>query len=191
MTEDTEDRVHAAVATPAPPSHLEWLEPIYREHATTVVQAAYRVTGNADDAQDVLQTVFERLARRSDPPDLGPGAAAYLRRAATNAALDIVQSRRVRSRTPLDDAPPDRLTDTQPDADRLQHARELRGALRSALAALNRRGAEMFALRYLEGLDNRQIAELLDTTPNTVAVTLHRTRARLQELLRPYLGGLA
>lgn len=191
MVEDTEDRVYRATASHSPPSHLEWLEPIYREHAPAVVQAAYRITGNADDAQDVLQTVFERLARRADPPDLGLGALAYLRRAATNAALDIVQSRRVRSRTALDDAPPDRLTDTQPDADRLQHARELRGALRTALASLNRRGAEMFALRYLEGLDNRQIADALETSPNTVAVTLHRTRARLQELLRPYLGGTA
>ncbi len=189
MVEDREDRVEAAIVTPAAPEPAHWLEPLYREHAAAVVQAAYRVTGNAADAEDVLQTVFARLARRLEPPDLGPGAGAYLRRAATNAALDIVQSRRVRSSSDLAEAPTAALRDTAPDPDHLQLSRELRDRLRDALGTLNRRGAEMFALRYLEGLDNRQIADLLDTTPNTVAVTLHRVRGRMQEALAPYLGG--
>jgi DNA-directed RNA polymerase specialized sigma24 family protein len=47
----------------------------------------------------------------------------------------------------------------------------------------------MFALRYFEDLDNGQIASLFDTTPGTVAVTLHRTRARLLDELSPLMGG--
>lgn len=189
MVENREDRVDAAIATQPTPEPSSWLEPLYREHAAAVVQAAFRVTGNAADAEDVLQTVFERLARRREPPELGPGAGAYLRRAATNAALDIVQSRRVRSSTDLAEAPSAVLCDPAPAPDHLQLSRELRARLRDALGTLNRRGAEMFALRYMEGLDNRQIAALLDTTPNTVAVTLHRVRGRMQEALAPYLGG--
>jgi DNA-directed RNA polymerase specialized sigma24 family protein len=48
----------------------------------------------------------------------------------------------------------------------------------------------MFALKYIEGLDNTEIASVFDTTAGTVAVTLHRVRARLMEDLGPYLGGL-
>ena len=80
-----EERVEAALAnTEAGPA--DWLETIYREDAKVVLQAAYRVTGSADDAEDVLQTVFTRLANRKSPPDFSTGSRAYLHRAATNAA---------------------------------------------------------------------------------------------------------
>ena len=53
-----EERVEAALANSATEPGA-WLETIYRDEATTVLQAAYRVTGNVDDAEDVLQTVFQ------------------------------------------------------------------------------------------------------------------------------------
>ena len=42
------------------------LEDLFREHNGAVYRAAYRITGNAMDAEDVLQTVFMRLLRRED-----------------------------------------------------------------------------------------------------------------------------
>src|ERR1017187_9073724 len=56
------DSVQTAPLQPAPPADLDL---IFRHHST-VFRAAYRVTGNASDAEDVLQTVFMRLLRR--PP---------------------------------------------------------------------------------------------------------------------------
>jgi RNA polymerase sigma-70 factor (ECF subfamily) len=168
-----------------------WLEPIYRTHAALVLRTAYRVTGSAADAEDVLQTVFVRLARRLEPPELGPGAAAYLRRAATNAALDLVQSRTVRVSSRLDDTPVAATTDPGPTPERLQQMRQIEDRLRAALAAMTRRHAQMFVLRFIEGLDNGEIATLFDTTPGTVAVTLHRIRERLAAELAPHLGGIS
>ena len=185
-----EGRLEAATATDQSTDAAEWLEPIFRRHATAVLQTAYRVTGNAADAEDVLQTVFIRLARRNRPPEFVHGALPYLRRAATNAALDVVQSRRSRSSTPLDDAPTGVATDPAPGPERRHFGRQAHDRLRSALAGLSRRHAEMFALRYLEGLDNAEIASIFDTTAGTVAVTLHRVRSRLMDDLGPYLGGL-
>jgi DNA-directed RNA polymerase specialized sigma24 family protein len=46
-------------------------------------------------------------------------------------------------------------------------------------------------LRFFEGKENPEIARLLDTTPGTVAVTISRTRNRLQEEYRSYVGGVA
>ena len=57
-----------------------------------------------------------------------------------------------------------------------------------ALSRLNPRAAEVFALRYFEGLDNREIARILGTSWSSVAVTLHRTRVRLRKEI---LGGVA
>ena len=62
----------------------------------------------------------------------------------------------------------------------------MRDALRSAVAQLHATAAEMFVLRYFEGYDNAEVAKMMDTSEGTVAVTLHRTRARLQK----ELGGI-
>jgi RNA polymerase sigma-70 factor (ECF subfamily) len=66
---------------------------------------------------------------------------------------------------------------------------EVKNWLRGELATLNRRAAEMFALRYLEGFDNPEIARAMNTSQAVVAVTLHRTRARLKKGLRAFLKG--
>jgi len=184
-----EDRVEAALATPetTPPG---WLESIYRADATVVLQTAYRVTGRLEDAEDVLQTVFTRLANRENPPDFSTGSRAYLRRAATNAALDIVQSRRVRDGVSLEVAGEDIGRDPGPSPDQQHQGRELKRQLRHALTKISRRGAQIFVLRYFEGLDNAEIAAQLGTSANTVAVTLHRARTRLKAEMAQFMGGL-
>jgi RNA polymerase sigma-70 factor (ECF subfamily) len=186
---DREDRVEPALADPAA-EHGPWLEAAYREHAGMVLQTAYRVTGRIDDAEDVLQTVFTRLAARAVRPEFTTGCGAYLRRAASNAALDIVQSRYARSGVSLEASGSAWQRDPAPEPESRHLGRELEEQLRRALAELSRRSAEIFVLRYFEGLDNTAIASCLGTSPGTVAVTLHRAKARLREALEPYLGGL-
>ena len=55
--------------------------------------------------------------------------------------------------------------------------------LRTALGELSPRAAEMFTLRYVEELDNREIAALMNTSQAVVAVTLHQARAKLKKRL--------
>jgi RNA polymerase sigma factor (sigma-70 family) len=101
----------------------------------------------------------------------------------------MIDARRTRAAAPLEDVAT-QVADTRSPAPDRQHAgRELRATLRRAVATLGRRSAEMFVLRYFEELDNREIAEMYETTPGTVAVTLHRARARLMDQLQAYLGG--
>jgi RNA polymerase sigma-70 factor (ECF subfamily) len=165
------------------------LERIFREHHALVFRAAYRVTGNADDAEDVLQTVFLRMLKRA--PGAEPGnMASFLHRAAVNAALDLVRTRQNVRSVPLDELEPVLSEPAHRSPDRIQHSSEIREWLRGALARLNPRIAEMFMLRFFDGKDNPEIARLLKTTPGTVAVTLSRTRDRLQQEFRAYLGGV-
>lgn len=158
------------------------LEDLFRNHQALVFRAAYRITGNASDAEDVLQTVFLRLAGR-DPSALPvENQDSYLRRAAVNAALDIAR-RRGRSRETSSEEPlPDR---GQPEPDR----QELRDCLRQALGRLAPREAEVFTLRFLEGYSNTEIARMLRLSRVSVAVIVHRARRRLQQEIRSYLGG--
>lgn len=164
------------------------LEELFREHWERIFHAAYRITGNAGDAEDAAQTVFLRIARHQHrvEPDT---AAAYLTRAGVRAALDVVRSRKRSRSTPLEDVPRSLEQDRQPSPERGSLSRELARGLRRCLEGLPPRAAEIFALRYFEGHRNRDIATLLDMTPTAVAVTLHRVRGQLQEELAPLAGG--
>ena len=165
------------------------IEELFEEHHKVVLQSAFRVTGSVDDAEDVLQTVFTRLLRRKSIPNLGEGARAYLNRAAVNAALDIIRSKKGARAVPLEDigAVPGTHPANRPD--QVRSSKELARWLRDAIGRLSPKPAEMFVLRFMEGYSNQEIAELLGTSAGTIAVTLHRTRVRLQEEVSSFLGG--
>ena len=171
----------------APPADLA---AIFEQHHGAVYRAAYRITGNAMDAEDVLQTVFTRLLRRPGAAglDLSLSAGSYLHRAAVNAALDLLRSRRRGRLVPLGDVEQELIDEERPGPERRSSSRELGRRLRAALSRLPPRQAEIFALRYLEGLGNLEIARLLGSSQTAIAVILHRARHRLQRELRTPQG---
>jgi len=156
------------------------LDVMYQEHHVMVFRTAYRITGNAADAEDVLQTVFLRMVRRNDRPDDSPDAIEhpenYLRRAAVHAALDLVRAKRSGAEVDLERLPA--IGGSRPDDG------DLRELLRRALSELPARSAEIFTLRFFEGLTNPEIASALGVSSISVAVTLHRARRILQKKLR-------
>lgn len=168
------------------PDPLEELERLFREHYNLIFRTAYRVTGSAVDAEDVLQTIFLRLSRRK-AFDLAPSPASYFHRAAINAALDLVRSRSKAGAVPLEEIEAELIASPSlsPEA---QHAdRELRRVIHQAIGRLGNRAAEAFVLRYLEGYDNREIARMLGTSQMVVAVILHRARTRLRKDIGEFL----
>ncbi len=179
------EQVPIPMATPqnAP---LGDLEKIFREHHALVYRAAYRITGNTEDAEDVLQTVFLRLVRREDEAAAVGSVKAYLQRAAVNAALDLMRSRQRARSMPLEDVEPILPEDSSPSPDRLHHSAELRDWLRHTVARLSPMAAQVFALRFFEGKENPEIAEILGTSLGTVAVTLSRARDRVQAEFQAY-----
>lgn len=149
-----------------PPLTPSPLAAVFEQHHGLVFRTAYRITGNAADAEDVLQTIFLRLLRQEHPELRQPES--YLRRAAINASLDMIRGRGEQAAMPADTAAP-------------QENGELRQSLRQALAKLDPKHAEMFVLRYFEGHSNGEIAQMMGISSLLVAVTLHRTRTRLQK----------
>ena len=168
----------------AAPASAGDLESLFREHHERVFRAAYRITGSATDAEDVLQTIFLRLASAPQARDLSPNPAAYLHRAAVNASLDLV---RARSRSVSFDSETHEFASGAAGPDAVQADRELQTLVRQAVARLGEKSAAVFALRYFEGYDNREIADLLGTSQMVVAVTLHRARTRLRKEIGEYL----
>jgi RNA polymerase sigma-70 factor (ECF subfamily) len=136
----------------------------------------------------VLQTVFLRLVRRESGALLSDNPGPYLHRAAINAGLDLLRSRRSARATSIE-----ALTATLTEAPERgpaeqQGSREIRDLVRKALSQQSPKAAEIFALRYFEGYDNKEIARMVGSSPSTVGVILHRTRAKLREEIGPYVG---
>ena len=155
------------------------LERAFRSHHSLVFGTAYRITGNAADAEDVLQTVFLRLLRRTPESLAAENEGSYLRRAAINASLDVMRSRQRNPMVELVEISGDRAGGDPT---------ELRQALGRALSKLQPRSAEIFALRFIEGISNREIARMLGISQVAVAVTVFRSRQQLRKELAVYLG---
>jgi RNA polymerase sigma factor (sigma-70 family) len=176
------DPVSAAAATISISESSDLLSQLFDEHHRRVLVAAYRITGSMADAEDVTQTVFLRLGT-------GPGlavsnAGSYLYRAAINGALDLLRRRKAAATEPLEAAANAASKGLAGSPENEVSGRELARLLRQAIAELPPRAAEMFTLRYVEELGNREIAALMGTSQAVVAVTLYRTRSTLKKRFR-------
>ena len=144
---------------------------LYERHCEAVFRAALRVTGNPADAEDVLQTVFLRVLSRSGDDEAARRPAAYFRRAAVNAAVDVLRRRAVHAETAYDDRAPHAASEPP---------LLLKERLRRAIATLESEDATLFLLRHVEGLSIEELAGAFQLEKNNVAVRLHRIRHRLQ-----------
>lgn len=178
----------------------EQVAQLANEHGRTVFTAAYRILGNAEDAEDVLQEVFLKMLRtRQNRAERGAVRdwGAYLRVAASRTAVDLLRRKRGRKRgdgewahDPARD--PERLEDVQvPDGRtprREAIERERARFLRQALGSLPKREARVFALRYFEEFSYERIGDHLGLSVNLVGVILHRARERLRRILEPLIS---
>jgi RNA polymerase sigma-70 factor (ECF subfamily) len=147
---------------------------IVREHGPMVYGTAWRILGNAADAEDVVQDVFLQVHQLQQKHPVRYWVA-MLRRLAACRALDRL--RRRRRMTPLEGLQLTATTDA-PEAALME--RETAELLREAIAQLPRREGDVFCLRYFEDFSYQQIAESLSITPGAAAAALHKARAKLE-----------
>ncbi len=157
------------------------LSQLFAEHHRRVLLAAYRITGSMADAEDVAQTVFLRLGH-GESLDM-KNAASYLYRASINGALDLLRRRKTAAAEPIEAAATFASSAPGDSPEAEISSRQLAQLLRQAISELSPRAAEMFTLRYVEELGNREIAALMSTSQAVVAVTLHQSRSRLKKRL--------
>jgi RNA polymerase sigma-70 factor (ECF subfamily) len=151
---------------------------LFREHSQMVYRTAFSVTGSPQDAEDVLQGLFLWLLRRGIPAGLKENPKAYLYRAAVNLSLNAVKARK---RHVLTD---DMLRlDSAVDSLAVDVAEETQRHLVDAISQLDPRAVELIVLRYEHDYSDAEIGKLLGASRGTIAVTLHRARARLKKLL--------
>jgi RNA polymerase sigma-70 factor (ECF subfamily) len=158
---------------------LQNFDLIFQQHYDLVYRTAYTVTRKAEDAEDVAQTVFLRLLRLTVPPDLTKNPKGYFYRAAVNASLRLIRSRR---RMVLTGDSEQAEASTETGSSQADEA--LDRQLWAAIAELSERAAQILILRYKQGLSLAEVAKILGTSRSVVAVSLFRSRARLKKLIR-------
>jgi RNA polymerase sigma-70 factor (ECF subfamily) len=168
---------------------------LVQRHQRRAVAVAYRLLGNIHDAADVAQNAFLRayqsLSGLEDPSRFGP----WLMRIVTNQALNFRRARRRTSALPLGDitegqeqpgvgsagsaALPGPVSDTQ--------TAELQSAVLRAIEELPEKQRLAFTLFSLEGLPQKEVAEVMECSIELVKWNVFQARKTLRRLLADYL----
>ena len=142
--------------------------------------AAYRITGSMADAEDVTQTVFLRIANMESP--IANGRQLSLSRGHQRGARFAAKAGKLWAAEP---ARPGRQCGLLWPRWFARGGGGEQAAWRHVKACdqrvISKSGAEMFALRYLEDLGNREVAALMGTSQAVVAVTLASCAIKIEE----------
>ena len=148
-----------------------------------VAVLAHRMLGSADEARDVVQEVYLRVYRSLGSFRADENFHGWLYRITLNVCRDAARKRRRAVPLPENDAvlPPALVT---PDASESAAFAAQRAALLArALATLPEKERRAIVLRDLEGLETREVARILGSSPITVRTQIWSGRKRLHAFL--------
>lgn len=156
-------------------------EELVREHADRVYRLAYRLSGDAQDAEDLTQETFIRVFRSLS--NYQPGTfEGWLHRITTNLFLDMVRRRnRIRMEALPEDY--DRVPASGPGPEQVYHDARLGLQLQAALDSLPPEFRAAVVLCDIEGLSYEEIGATLGVKLGTVRSRIHRGRQALRDYL--------
>ncbi|MEO6879375.1 MAG: RNA polymerase sigma factor SigE [Mycobacteriaceae bacterium] len=166
---------------PAPAWTLPTWDEVVRQHADRTYRLAYRLSGNAQDAEDLTQETFIRVFRSLSTYQPGTFEG-WMHRITTNLFLDMVRRRnRVRMEALPEDY--DRVPGDGPSPEQAWSASNLDPDLQEALDSLAPEFRAAVVLCDVEGLSYEQIGATLGVKLGTVRSRIHRGRQALRTFL--------
>jgi RNA polymerase sigma-70 factor (ECF subfamily) len=159
-------------------------EELYRSHAGRLYQVAFRMVGNAADAEDLLQDIFLSAHRKLESFRGESALGTWLYRLAVNLCLDYLRSRTGRA-IQLTDPLDDEHGLPEANARGLAERTLTRMDLERALAQLPVGCRTAFVLHDIQGLEHREIGEIMGIAEGTSKSQVHKARLRLRSLLSP------
>ena len=149
---------------------------LYRQHRTRALAIARRIVGDEDDAEDVVQDVFTRLARKPEGFNGRSAWTTWLHRVMVNSSINWLRARKRREK--LSHVPSE-----TPSPESQAVGTEMQRHFQEALARVSEQQRQVLYLREVRGLSYPEIARLLRIPEGTVKSTLHRARQRAQLLM--------
>ncbi|NJN15839.1 MAG: sigma-70 family RNA polymerase sigma factor [Oscillochloris sp.] len=154
---------------------------LVERYSAAVYNQAYRMLGDAGEAEDAVQEVFLRAFRRLETYDLQRRFLTWLLTIGSNYCIDRLRRRRFSWLT-LDDVA-FWLPSTETGPERSAMYAERRDLVQQALLTLPEGYRSVTVLRYWHDLSYLEIAEALNLTEATVKTRLHRARKMIADAL--------
>jgi RNA polymerase sigma-70 factor (ECF subfamily) len=169
---------------------------LVERHSHNVFRLAYRMTGNRQDAEEVVQEAFLRAYQKLGQFAARANFGTWVYRIAANYAIDRMRQRKKEEARKVEPAvheqgtendPVTLVPDAAPTPERLAHNIELRKHMEIALAALSHSERTAFVMRHWEGCAIEEIAEVLKSSSGAAKNTVFRAVQKLRLALQPFV----
>ena len=186
------------MSAPAIPGDRDGFRSLFETHRNAVYRFLHRLSGNADDAEDLLQETFTLLWRKRHQFRGDGSLEGYVRRIAyrsyLNARPKIVRGRAHQVLDGHEEMAVDRSDSPDETAARRDAQRHLLECVRRVVDALPDSWREPFVLFRYEGLTCAEVAETMGLTPKAVEMRLAKAMkdvaGRLAGLREEFRGSL-
>jgi RNA polymerase sigma-70 factor (ECF subfamily) len=169
---------------------------LVERHSRTLFRLAYRMTGNEQDAEEVVQEAMLRAYRRLDKFEARSNFGTWLYRIGVNCSLDLIRKRRPENKnrqvvkgdeSEMQD-PLDTAVSNDPGPDRLALSDELGEQVRMAMMTLSPVERTAFVMRHFEGNSIEEIGETLGLGAGATKNSVFRAVQKLRKHLEPLVG---
>jgi RNA polymerase sigma-70 factor (ECF subfamily) len=162
---------------------------LVERHSHRLFRLAYRMTGNQEDAEDVVQDSFLRAFRRLDQLDGRGSFGTWLYRIAANCSVDLLSSRKPRFEGSSGDGEIDdavlSLPARGPSPERFAVSSQIRDRLKEAMNELSPAERAAFVLRHFEGMRIEEVGRALGCCGNAAKHSVFRAVHKLRRALEP------
>ena len=170
---------------------------LVERHSRTVYRMAYRMTGNAHDAEEIVQESFLRAYQKLKQFAGNANFGTWVYRIAANYAIDRLRQRNSeesRRESPskvgedsLEVDPLSQVQDASPSPERLAGSAQLGERMKAALAELSPAERTAIVMRHWDGCGIEEIAVVLKSNSNATKNTVFRAVQKLRRALTPFL----
>lgn len=168
---------------------------LVERHSRSLFRLAFRMTGNQQDAEDVVQESFLRAYKQLGRFDERASFGTWLYRIAANCSLDMVRARKRRSEhlAPQESGgeaedPVALLAAPDPTPERVALSGEVRERVEAAMQELSPTERTAFVLRHFEGMCMEEVGRVLDCQPGAAKHSVFRAVQKLRRALEPVVS---
>ena len=178
----------AAVAQARTGDH-EAFRVLVERHSRSLYRLAFRMTGRAEDAEDVVQETFIRAYRQLSRFEARANVSTWLYRIAFNCSVDFLRSKPRREAT-SDDELLERLAARSdgPSMDDLVYAGQIGEQLQLALGGLSEKERAAFLMRHYHGCSIEEIGSTLGMKTNATKHSIFRAVRKMRVPLQGFAG---